>query len=430
MATNFRYADQSDLMAHFNRMGDYDQKIQVFNWVKDHDMDAGVSTSDNLDAYFSTDVGMTSDGDGGVFSGTLLFVNGTSGTKLSSSQVALTDEVFDATDNVVTIDSGHGLSAGDIILIGSEYMEVASLSTNDITVVRGIFGSPVVEIANNTAVKKIFDISIYKDTLNQSDSVSPFYWYKDSDRDTIILIVDNLNPNEQVVEIGRDVEDYVDQQLVNASLELNNLIDARIPTPIPYASQVKNSAHNLIAPEYDPIIIKSTCYIAAANIIRGKDVMSEEGQFYMDMVTNPEGTGLVDRINAGHIKLSFEVDNNDSSGSIREITRTGTMWLQETSGEFYGGKNGFDVLRITCTTAGGYGTAKCKVEYYGNDAIYGSNTTDNIVTGGYEDWEGLGGLKVRFQGWTLAEDDSWEIEVYSEGLEETNSITRNINLHR
>ena len=54
--------------------------------------------------------------------------------------------------------------------------------------------------------------SINKDTLNQSDSVSPFYWYKDSDRDTIILIVDNLNPNEQVVEIGRDLEDYVDQQ--------------------------------------------------------------------------------------------------------------------------------------------------------------------------------------------------------------------------
>ena len=49
--------------------------------------------------------------------------------------------------------------------------------------------------------------------------------------------------------------------------------------------------------------------------------MSEEAQFYMDMVTNADGTGLVDKLNAGHIKLSFEIDNSDSSGSIREITR-------------------------------------------------------------------------------------------------------------
>ena len=158
--------------------------------------------------------------------------------------------------------------------------------------------------------------------------------------------------------------------------------------------------------------------------------MSEEAQFYMDMVTNAEGTGLVDKINAGHIKLSFEIDNKDSQGSIREITNTGSMYLVETEGEFYGGENGYDLLRITCTTAGVYGAAKCKVEYFGNDKLFGNNTTNNVVTGALDDWKGMQGLSVRFQGNSMAEDDQWEIEVYNEGMEETNTVVRNISLHR
>ena len=30
MATNFKYASQSDLQNYFNRFGDYDQKVQIF----------------------------------------------------------------------------------------------------------------------------------------------------------------------------------------------------------------------------------------------------------------------------------------------------------------------------------------------------------------------------------------------------------------
>ena len=106
------------------------------------------------------------------------------------------------------------------------------------------------------------------------------------------------------------------------------------------------------------------------------------------------------------------------------------MQLVESDGEFFGGKNGYDLLRITCTTLGAYGVAKCKVEYYGSDKLFGSETTDNIVTGGLDKLSGLGGIGVRFQGASMSENDQWEIEVYSEGMEETNSVVRNINLYR
>ena len=33
MATNFKYASQSDLQNYFNRFGDFDQKVQLYNPV-------------------------------------------------------------------------------------------------------------------------------------------------------------------------------------------------------------------------------------------------------------------------------------------------------------------------------------------------------------------------------------------------------------
>jgi len=327
MATNFKYASQSDLKNYFNNFGDFDQKTQIF------------PTSTALNLHTFQDSGYV-----GVF-----FVNGEEATKVTDTPNSNGEFKYTASTNIV------------------EYFN-----------------------------------SNYSSTT----------------------------VNEQVFEAGVDFETFIDQQLVNASMELNNLLDARFQMPLPKSTQVKEGAASGLTPEYDPVIIKSTCYICAANLIRSKDPMSEEAQFYMDMVSNAENTGLVDKINDGKIKLSFEIDNKDSQGSIREITRAGTMYLVETEGEFFGGRNGYDLIRVTCTSAGAYGVAKCKVEYYGNDKLFGSETTDNIVTGGLDDWGALGGLKLRFQGASMSVDDQWEIEVYSEHLEETNTVTRNISLHR
>ena len=234
--------------------------------------------------------------------------------------------------------------------------------------------------------------------------------------------------NNQIFEGGKDFTDFLNQQLVNASMELNNLLDARYPTPLPKNTQISESAASGLTVEYDALIIKATCYICASNLIRSKDPMSEEADYYYNLVTNAERTGITDRLNAGEFKLSFEVDDKDSQGSIRKITQTGSMQLVETAGEYYG--EAYDVLRITCTTLGAYGVAKCKVEYFGNDKLFGQESTDNIVTGGLDDWSGLGGIRVRFQGAAMAEDDQWEIPVVSETRKISNASTGTISLSR
>ena len=234
--------------------------------------------------------------------------------------------------------------------------------------------------------------------------------------------------HNQIFEVGKDFTDYLNQQLVNASMELNNLLDSRYPTPLPKNTQISESAASGLTAEYDALIIKATCYISASNLIRSKDPMSEEADYYYNLVTNAERTGITDRLNAGEFKLSFEVDDKDSQGSIRKITQTGTMQLVETAGEYYG--EAYDVLRITCTTLGAYGVAKCKVEYFGNDKLFGQESTDNIVTGSLDGWSGLGGLQVRFQGAAMAEDDQWEIPVVSETRKISNASTGTISLSR
>ena len=234
--------------------------------------------------------------------------------------------------------------------------------------------------------------------------------------------------HNQIFEAGKDFTDYLNQQLVNASMELNNLLDARYPTPLPKNTQISESASSGLTSEYDALIIKATCYICASNLIRSKDPMSEEADYYYNLVTNADKTGITDRLNIGEFKLSFEVDNKDSQGSIRKITQTGTMQLVETAGQYYG--EAYDLIRITCTTLGAYGVAKCKVEYYGNDKLFGQESTDNIVTGGLDDWSGLGGLRVRFQGSAMAEDDQWEIPVVSETRKISNASTGTIQLSR
>ena len=211
-------------------------------------------------------------------------------------------------------------------------------------------------------------------------------------------------------------------------MELNNLLDARYPTPLPKNTQISESASSGLTAEYDALIIKATCYICASNLIRSKDPMSEEADYYYNLVTNAERTGITDRLNAGEHKLSFEVDDKDSQGSIRKITQAGTMSLVETAGEYYG--EPYDVLRITCTTGGAYGTAKCKVEYYGSDKLFGQESTNNIVTGSLDDWSGLGGIRVRFQGAAMTADDQWEIPVVSETRKISNASTGTINLSR
>ena len=265
----------------------------------------------------------------------------------------------------------------------------------------------------------------------QSDAASVnsnYKWFYLSSDDRVYLYNDASNPNDLVMEGGQDNTTYFDQMLVNASMELNNLLDARYPTPLPKVAQIdQNTASSSQSKEYDAIVIKMTCYICIANLLRQNERM-EEADYYSNLVTNAERTGMVDRLNAGEFKLSYEVDAKDREGAINNKSVSGSMDIVETAGAYVGEK--YDLLKIEATVTGAYGVGKVKVHYYGSDKIWGSESSEEFVTGGLQALSGMGGLLVRFQGASISDGDSWEVEVNSANRKISNAQSSAIDLTR
>ena len=265
----------------------------------------------------------------------------------------------------------------------------------------------------------------------QSDAASVnsnYKWFYLSSDDRVYLYNDAADPNDLVIEGGIDNATYFDQMLVNASMELNNLLDGRYATPLPKVTQIdQNTASNSQAKEYDAIIVKMTCYICVANILRQSERF-EEADYYYGLVSNAERSGMVDRLNAGEFKLSYEVDAKDRQGAVNNKNVSGSMDIVETAGAYVGEK--YDLLKIECTVTGAYGVGKVKVHYYGSDKIWGSESSEEFVTGGLQALSGLGGLLVRFQGASITDGDTWEIEVNSADRKITNASSNAIELTR
>ena len=327
MASNFRYASITDLTKYFNRVNDFDSKVQIYPTL----------TSGNLHLF--RDSGYVSQ----------LFVNG---EELAAAQSTSND-----------VDSN-----------GEWY---------------------------------------YASGTNQVE------YYNSNYSSTTI--------NEQMFEAGVDFTSFLEQALVDASLELHNYLDARYSTPLEKIKQVDSDTAALsVAEEYDPIIIKAVCYIATANLIRAKEGASEEADYYYSLVTNPERTGLIDKLNDGIYKLSHEVDGNDKKGSIRYRNVSGTMDIVELAGEYHGEL--YDLLKVEIEATGAYGTGTFKVHYLSNDQLFGATTSAEKITGGLQHIHN--GIYGRFQGASATDGDIWEIEVFGSHRKQTNKSNATIEMTR
>ena len=247
-------------------------------------------------------------------------------------------------------------------------------------------------------------------------------WYYDSNLDTVYYFNSASDPNELLMEAGEDWATLIDRMIVNCSMELSAMLDARFPRPIPKAFQYAEATDGSDTPEYDYILKRATALLVAHHLLISKDPQSEIALSIMNELTNDESSGIIDRLNDGRLKLSFEVDSSDKSGDIVEVTRTGSMYLVETSGEWYG--EPYDRVKLKCTTAGVYGTAEISVSYYGNGKIYGETMTGVSVNGALT--ELLLGLNVRFEGNSMSVDDEWHIVLRNFALESTNAGVRTI----
>ena len=280
--------------------------------------------------------------------------------------------------------------------------------------------------AGNTGLVTRLFVDGIEGTAVADDPDANYEFRYSAGNDSVEVYIDTGSPADMVMEAGQDNATYFDQMLVNASMELNSLLDKRFPMPLPKFAQFDlNTSYTSSGVEYDAIIIKSTCYIVASNLMR-QSSRGEEADYYYNLVVNPDGTGIVDRLNKGESKLAFEVDHQDSKGKVREITKGGTMSLIETGGAYSG--EAFELFEIECTTGGAYGTAEVSVKSYGSDKLLGTTTTGVTITGGLQHISG--GWYARWQGASMTSGDKWQVELYSDGRKVENTDFKSIHLSR
>ncbi len=417
MATNFKYAGVSDLQKYFNRAVDYDNKRQIFTWEQESTLDDFGGTS-NVNIWYATNTGLV----------TQLYQDGRELTSLSANLDTKDTEVksssYTASGTSMDVDSTTNMGAGDILKINNEYIQIAAVSDGDTITYSGkrnLFGT--------LAQGGVADDDVFLVVDESAIDFADYGWFfYDSALDMCVVAVPNdTNPNALNMEAGTDYTTFIDQTLVDASLELHNYLDARYSTPLEKSKQIDiDTATVSVAEEYDPIIVKATCYIASANLIRAKEGMSEEADYYHSLVTNPERTGLIDKLNDGIFKLSSEVDDKDKNGKIKYRNVSGTMDLVELSGNYHG--ESYDLLKIEIEATGAYGTGTFKVHYLSNDQLFGATTNAEKITGGLQHIHN--GLYGRFQGASATDGDIWEVEVYGSHVKQTNKSNSTIEMVR
>ena len=423
MASDFRYATQTDLIKYYNKIHDYDSKRIVYGWEQ-------VGGSGNV--WRAYNVGYVSQ----------LFKNGAeqganiseggAGVKWSANIDANLDSGPDSdvtlyntiSYSAMVIETEDEITIGDIGRLtqtgysGEEFALVTAIntSTNKITVERGKRGSsPYAWDASSAVFTDYYH-------LNSGE-----WYYNESDDE--LMVYSTTDPNDDLYEVGVDQNTFLNQALTDGALELHNLLDMRFSTPVEKSKQIDlDTTVVAVEEEYDPIIIKSNCYITIANLIRAKDGQSEEADYFYSLVTNSERTGLIDKLNDGIYKLSYETDANDKKGKIKYRSVSGTMDIVEVAGTYSGEL--YDLIKIEIESTGAYGVATYKTHYYGSDKIYGTTSGTDVITGGLQELEGGGGIYVRFQGASATDGDIWELEVVDNNKPQTNKSSSTIEMIR
>ena len=414
MATNKpTYASASDLRDIYPNIAKYDAKTQVLGWklglLNFHDT--------SVDLYFSNNCGLINQ----------LFWNGAKVDKITFNTTETTklDGALTPSATVFYVDASHGLEGDDIVKIDEEYIRIDSVSSDTITISsagvnRGLFGSAAQHHANDASVYKIIDASVDIGDSTSSDPDALSFVY-DSDLD-LVLLTTVTDPVDYLLEAGEDWATHQTDMLYKASRYLASYLDPSMPR-----QAWKNDEG-----EFDYIIIRTTAQICAYFLISAMDSENEDA-----LKIKEEYESILDKINAGDIKLGFEVSADSSQGIIRELVASGTLKPVDIRGHYTG--SSYDKVRIEIETAGVIGTAKMSCWAAGNDKL-GINKgtqviTDQIISGQYQSI-GVGSLEIRFgastpTGTTGATSDLmtasstlhdvWEVECWSYGMEQQDS---------
>ena len=251
------------------------------------------------------------------------------------------------------------------------------------------------------------------------DAVNEWYYDSSADRLWYYFGSSNTSPIDMLMEAGEDWATHQTDMLYKASRYFDSYVDPTLPTQM-----WKNDEG-----EYDYIVIRTTAQICAYFLLSAHDPENEDA-----LKIKEEYESILDRINAGGIKLGFEKSADSSQGIITELSANASSTLKpvDLRGRYRGSV--YDKIRLQVITGGVIGTATYSVWVNGDDKL-GINQGSQVVTaekitGAYQTLSG--GLQVRFGGSTptgvsggtaallsnvATASDVYQIEVWAVGEE-------------
>ena len=230
-------------------------------------------------------------------------------------------------------------------------------------------------------------------------------WYYESTLDAVYYYNSVTSPADMLMEAGEDWATHKSDIMSKSSRFFDSLIDRTQPR-----SQWKDVEGN-----FDYVIIRTVALFAAYFLISAHDPENPIAEAF-----KTEADDYVERINTGLIKLGFQVTQDSSQGTLREVLVNDATQLRPV--DMYGLWTGsYDKIKLKVTLGGAISAAKYSVWVAGNDKLgidEGSQVvTDQIITGQYQTL--AGGLQIRFgqkdKSDVATTNDEYEIEVFSHG---------------
>ena len=220
---------------------------------------------------------------------------------------------------------------------------------------------------------------------NLAALASDYDWFYDSTLDVLyILFATGDVPTDNSWKIESAPKDSADAKtaaIAHASEMLESILDSRIPRPIPKTAQGKTAGVY-----YDYWIVMSCALLACWHLVRSSSPESEDVTFLQDqigsMVSNdPDAKGIVDKINDGSIKLSFEQTRSDQAWVDQGVVGADTTgFLADPAGE---STPDYEVYIVTITGTGtlAMGTLNSTLKYSVKDSQNNAVQASTLITG-------------------------------------------------
>ena len=242
-------------------------------------------------------------------------------------------------------------------------------------------------------------------------------WFYDSDADKFyIQLGTGDSPEDDDIRLERSPQDWGDAKTEAVQIGTNKVnarLDKRFPVPLP------KTQGNETGDAYDQPIVELCALFAILHLIQSSG--SEDWVAIENRITNENENGILDLLNKGEIKLSFELTKSDD-GQIKEISTNAstTGYPTDPIGE---PSVAYDVYTITIGTGGTFttGTANSTITYSTKNLNGDTVQGEQLIDGGFQAVGG--GMFVRFEsspaGLVYTANDKWSLSVQTDGINTT-----------